>query len=260
MPGRTYDRFAEYYDVVYRGIMDYEGDLALLLRLFRRYMHRRPHSLLDLGCGTGNHDLPLLRRGYEVTGLDGSNAMIAIARRKARAERLPLRLVRADMRSFNLGRTFDVAISMFGAIGYVLADRDVAGCFRSVARHLSEDGLLVFEYWQTSGVKPKVQDWLHRKADGREILRLSESRFDSRRSRLSIDFRFLVFRGRRILDRFNERHVIRTHTRQNMARLLEQAGFDRLAEFAVAPGQKQFRQIRRGTFRIMAVARPRAQR
>ena len=104
---RAYLRFAAYYDTLYRGVVDYDGDVAFLNRLFRRYMHRKPKSLLDLGCGTGNHDLPLLRRGFDVTGLDASGPMLAVARRKARAARLPLRLVRGDMRSFNLGRSFD---------------------------------------------------------------------------------------------------------------------------------------------------------
>ena len=260
MPGRAYHGFAEYYDFLYHGIVDYEGDVSFLQRIFRRYTHRRPRSLLDLGCGTGNHALPFLRRGFEVTGLDASGPMLAVARRKARAERLPLRLVQGDMRSFHLGRTFDVAVSMFGAFGYVLPDQDVLGCLRSVRRHLSPDGLFVFEYWHTSGVRPGIQSWMHRKGEGREILRLSEGQFDAKRSRLAMDFRFFVFRDRRILDRFDERHVVRTYTRPEMGRLVRRTGFDRLAEFAVTPSRKDFRRPTRETFRIMMVVGPRAQR
>jgi SAM-dependent methyltransferase len=163
------------------------------------------------------------------------------------------------MSAFHLGRTFDVAVSMFGAFGYVLSDRDVLGCLRSVRRHLPPDGLFVFEYWHTAGVRPGTQSWMHRKGEGREILRLSEGQFDAKRSRLAIDFRFFVFRDRRILDRFDERHVVRTYTRPEMGRLVQQTGFDRLAEFAVTPSRKDFRRATPKTFRIMLVARPRAQ-
>lgn len=259
MPSRAYRRFAEVYDLLYHGFVDYEGDVSFLQRIFRRYMHRRPRSLLDLGCGTGNHALPFLRRGFEVTGLDESARMLAVARRKARAERLPLRLVQGDMRAFRLGRAFDVAVSMFGAFGYVLPDRDVLGCLRSVRRHLAPDGLFVFEYWQTSGVRPGIQSWMHRKGKDREVLRLSEGQFDSKRSQLEMDFRFFVFRDGRVLDRFNERHVVRTYARPEMGRLVRRTGFDRLAEFAVTPGQKDFRRATPKTFRIMLIARPRAQ-
>lgn len=74
-----------------------------------------------------------------------------------------------------------------------------------------------------------------------------------------MDFRFFVFRDDRVVDRFDERHVVRTYRRQEMGRFLRQAGLDRLAEFAVTPNQKQFRRVTPNTFRIMAAARPRAQ-
>jgi len=244
---------------LYHGFVDYEGDVAFLERLFRRYMKRRPQSILDLGCGTGNHDLPLLRRGFDVTGLDASAPMLAIARRKARAEHLPLRLEKADMRSFRLGRRFDAAISMFGAFGYLLPNSSVTSCLRAVRRHLADDGVFAFEYWHTPGVRPGHQSWMQRKAGGLEIVRFSDSTFDPRTSRLAMDFQFLVLRGDRVVDRFDELHVARTYRRPEMGRLLQGAGFDRIAEFAVTPGRKDFRRVARDTFRIMAIARPRAQ-
>ena len=78
----SYGRFARYYDRIYDGIVDYEGDVDFLERAFLRF-RRKPRTILDLGCGTGNHDLPLARRGYEVTGLDRSQAMLVQARKKA---------------------------------------------------------------------------------------------------------------------------------------------------------------------------------
>ena len=239
--------------------MDYAGDVAFLQRLFRRYMKRKPRFLLDIGCGTGSHGLLFVRRGYEVTGLDASASMLAVARRKSRPEDDPLHLIHGDMRSFRLGRMFDAAVCMFGAFGYLLGERDVTGCLTSVRRHLAPDGLFVFEYWQTSAVRPNHQSWLDRSAEENEIIRFSESRFDSRRSRLAMDFRFLVIANRRVLDRFSERHVARTYTRGEIGRFLRKTGFGRVGEFGVTPKLKQFRRVTPETFRIMAIARPRAQ-
>ena len=39
-------------------------------------VRRKKGKLLDLGCGTGNHAIPLARRGYEVTGVDLSEDML----------------------------------------------------------------------------------------------------------------------------------------------------------------------------------------
>jgi SAM-dependent methyltransferase len=248
-------RFAQYYDAIYHGLVDYEGDVDFLEAVFRRY-RLTPKSVLDLGCGTGNHDFPLARRGYEVTGIDRSAQMISFARKKAVRGKLRPRFIQATMQSFQLGRTFDAAICMFGAFDYLVRWQDAAQCLRTVRAHLFPQGLFIFEYWQTTGVRSGHQSWLDRKVEGNEILRLSDSSFDRRRSLLTIDFRYLVLRGRDVVDRFSERHVVRTYTRREMASLLDQSRFVRVGEFAATPERKGFVPVTPGAFRIMAVARP----
>ena len=258
-PVRAYGRFAQYYDFIYHSLVDYEGDVDFAERIFRRFMGRRVESVLDLGCGTGNHAIPFARLGYDVTGLDLSTQMLAYARRKARAARLSIPFVHGDMRSFNLRRTFDAAMCAFGAFGYLLTDPDVLRCLRSVRRHLVRDGLFTFEFWQRSGVMPPpYQSWFHEAGSDYEVVRLSESRFDRRTGRLPIEFRFFVFKGTRLLDRFDEVHTVRTHAIGEMRGLLRRAGFDFLQAFEVTPKEKRFRPIRKETFRVMVVARPRA--
>ena len=247
-------RFAKYYDAIYHDLVDYEGDVEFLERVFRRF-RGRPKTILDLGCGTGNHDFPLARRGYEVTGIDRSREMLALARKKTPEVGRPPRFVRADMQSFHLGQRFDAAVCLFGAFDYLLSRPQVTGCLRSVRAHLVPRGLFVYEYWQTSGVRPGIQSWIDRVAEGWELLRLSEGHFDSRKSQLAMDFRFLVLQGRAVVDRFSERHIVRTYARRQMGLLLRQAGFDLVGEFSVTPRRKTFRRVTSDTFRIMAVAR-----
>lgn len=255
---RGYGRFARYYDFIYHDIVDYAGDVAFLEAVFRRWMREKPRAVLDLGCGTGNHDLPLARKGHEVTGLDLSGSQLAVARAKARRARLPVRFVRGDMRSFDLGRTFDAAICMFGAFGYLLEPSDVRRCLRSLRRHLRPGGLFAFEFWQSSGAKPSpFQGWFHKAGPDYELVRLSESRYDPRTRLLPMEFRFFVFRGGRVIDRFDETHVVRTYRVERMRALLREGGFDPLAMYAATPQEKGFLPVRKDTFRVMAIARAR---
>jgi SAM-dependent methyltransferase len=102
--------------------------------------------VLELACGTGRVALPLARAGVEVTGLDISPHMLAVAERKAAAEepdvRGRLRLVQGDMSAFELGRRFGLIIVPFRAFQALLEREQQRGCLVCCARHLHPDGRL----------------------------------------------------------------------------------------------------------------------
>ena len=63
-------------------------------------------KILDVGCGTGRHTIRLAQAGAEVTGVDFSDKMLAVARKKA--EGLQVRFVQADLRSIPIDESFDM--------------------------------------------------------------------------------------------------------------------------------------------------------
>jgi SAM-dependent methyltransferase len=258
-PARTpYRRqFAKYYDAIYHGIVNYQGDVDFLEAVFRRFPPK-PKKILDIGCGTGNHALPLARRGYRVTGIDQSREMLALARSKVAPLRTRPRFVHADMQSFELGQTFDAAVCMFGAFGYLLPKRDVLRSLQTVRAHLESRGLYVFEFWQSSAARPApFQSWLDVRHKQLEIVRLDVSRYNPKTGRLPVEFRFVVFDGRRLIDRFTELHTIQTHSVPAIRELLHRAGFDLVEAFGGSNAKKGFAPVTPKTFRIMAVARAR---
>ena len=132
----AYERFASFYDVV----MDDPGPRAARVDdCVRRY---RPDagSLLELGCGTGSI-LARLDTTTELTGLDRSPEMLAIAARKVPGARL----VEGDMADFDLGRRFDVVACVFDSINHLLDVAQWSALFECVHRHLEEGGLFVFD-------------------------------------------------------------------------------------------------------------------
>src|SRR2546426_874449 len=103
--------YADCYDVLYQE-KDYEAECDLIERLLRTYGDGNISSILDLGCGTGNHAIPLSARGFEVIGVDRSASMLAQARKKAARSSPPERdaFYQADIQSLDLGRQFDAAL------------------------------------------------------------------------------------------------------------------------------------------------------
>lgn len=86
------DVYARTYDTVYAA-KDYAAECDCIEEAFRRHGDAGAfRSVLDLGCGTGDHSLLLARRGYQVTGVDASTHMVTLAERSSEGCRRPARI------------------------------------------------------------------------------------------------------------------------------------------------------------------------
>ena len=107
--------------------------------------------MLEIGCGTGRLLIPTARAGVSVTGLDNSEDMLAICRRKLNDESAEVRarvnLVRADMRDFDLGIRFSLVTIPFGPFNYLVSVEEHVGCLNSIKPHLRDTGALVMDLW-----------------------------------------------------------------------------------------------------------------
>lgn len=137
----SYAKLARFYDPV---IGDRRAAAAYIGGLIEQ--HRpRTRTLLELACGTGAV-LGVLSESFEVTGLDRSRAMLAIARQK-----LPhVPLYRQDMTRFRLNQRFDAALCAFDSINHLQRFADWLKLFRRVKAHLNAGGLFIFDV-NTSG-------------------------------------------------------------------------------------------------------------
>jgi SAM-dependent methyltransferase len=104
---------------------------------------------LDIGCGTGRAFGPLLDRGWQVVGCDASRGMLDQARKKFEGR---VRLIHADARALDLvapaddlGGDFQLALLLNGVVNYLIEDGDLERAFGGIRRHLSEDGLIIFD-------------------------------------------------------------------------------------------------------------------
>jgi SAM-dependent methyltransferase len=137
-PYSDYDPFAQVYDEHWAS-----GAAAQLPILRDRVLVQLPRGsrILDLCCGTGRIAAILGKEGYAVTGLDGSQAALTIARRNAPEAKL----VHADARSFDLPREQDAVICLFDSLNHVMRLGELAEVFAKVRQTLKEGAPFFFD-------------------------------------------------------------------------------------------------------------------
>lgn len=132
----------------------FDADLPLYLELATA----QGGCVLELACGSGRLLVPLVRAGNRVVGLDASPHMLEIAREKLadsgpdverRAE-----LHQGDMRGFDLGETFDLALIAVKSFAFLTERTDQQRALGAIARHLRPGGLLALDLMHPS------LDWL----------------------------------------------------------------------------------------------------
>jgi cyclopropane fatty-acyl-phospholipid synthase-like methyltransferase len=103
-------------------------------------------SVLDVGCGTGEHALALAARGHEVLGIDLVPRAIELAQAKARERGLEAGFLVSDaLRVDELGRTFDTAIDV--GMFHTLTDEERPVYERALHRVLRPGGRAFVLCW-----------------------------------------------------------------------------------------------------------------
>jgi len=101
--------------------------------------------ILDIGCGTGRHSLELARRGYNVTGIDLSEAQLNKAKMIMLREKLKIEFLQRDARNFNFKGSYDLAVMICeGAFPLMETDEMNFLILKNAYSSLKQEGKIIF--------------------------------------------------------------------------------------------------------------------
>lgn len=133
------ENVAKVYDDMF--LVPFAPDTAAAVEFLRGLAGDGP--ALELGVGTGRVALPLVRSGVEVHGIDSSEPMIRILRKKPGGESLPVTM--GTFARFDLDRRFPLIYVVFNTFFSLLTQDEQVSCFESVATHLAPGGAFVMQ-------------------------------------------------------------------------------------------------------------------
>ncbi|MFE3017058.1 class I SAM-dependent DNA methyltransferase [Streptomyces sp. NPDC059256] len=102
-----------------------------------------PGPVLELGIGTGRIALPLRERGFDVHGVDGSEAMVRRLRAKPGGTKIPVTM--GDFAEVPVTGEFSLVFLAGGTFAELPDQASQARCFERVAQRLAPGGVFVFD-------------------------------------------------------------------------------------------------------------------
>ena len=195
------------------------ADAVLEVDKFLALVAPRGKNVLDLCCGPGRHSIPLAKRGFRVTGVDRAKFLLDKAKAKAKAAKVKIEWIQADMRDFVRPGSFHIVLNLLTSFGYFDdKDQDVA-VLRNMFVSLRPGGTCVIDVggkeWLARIFQPTTSRLL---PDGTLLVQRHEIFDDWTRIRNEW---ILIRKGRTKSFRFH--HTI--YSGQELRERMERAGF-----------------------------------
>lgn len=216
-----YNKFAYIYDELMKDV-DYKNWYLYIENVFNKF-HKTPEDVLEMACGTGNLSYYLGKKGYDLTCFDISNDMLSIAYNKLQNFR-NVKIINQNMIDFNINKKFDAIISICDSINYILDEKDLLKTFKNVKKHLHKDGIFIFDInshyklSQIIGNNTFIED-------REDIYYIWQNYFDEKSNIAEFYITFFTMDKDGKYIRFEEEHVERAYSTEEITQLLHSASF-----------------------------------
>ena len=145
MTKQWYEELFENYGVQYDHEVFTQGTVGECDFIEKEIDFNTDIKILDIGCGTGRHTIELVKRGYDVVGIDLSDSLLKRAQKKAAEQNLQIQFERHDARALPFRNQFDLAMMLCeGAFPLMETDEMNYQILQNAATALKPKGKLIF--------------------------------------------------------------------------------------------------------------------
>ncbi len=228
---KVFNEYAQYYNLLYQD-KDYISEVEYIEALLKKYANLVDvHSILDVGCGTGNHDIILAEKGYDVTGIDRSSMMIEVALNRIQNEKLHFYCL--DATDFQLPQSFDAIVSLFHVMSYLTSNQSLFSCFKRIYQHLKSRGVFVFDFWYGPAVMhdPPAVRIKRLSNDTTNVIRLAEPKWIPNQNIVEVHYEIIIENiETHQIKTIHEVHPMRYMFLPELKFMLEEIGFKIIQE------------------------------
>lgn len=183
--------------------------------------------ILEPMCGTGRFLIPLLKKGYTVTGFDSSSHMLRVCQEKCKKENLHPILRNASFQNFETGHTYKLIFIPSGSFSLLTTPDAITQALTTVHKHLDLQGKFVFEVDTLKTLQVPQEtwrcNWLYQ-PDGAQLVLHTFSRFDET-SRVNTTLcKYELWKNNKIIQTEVENFLIRLYQVGEVDEILKNHG------------------------------------
>lgn len=243
----AYGKLAECYDRLMEHV-DFSAATRFYLRMAEK-MGWKGQTVLDLACGTGSIMLELLKRGYDATGVDVSQDMLAVADNKIFTAGFTPKLICQNLKDLVLTKQYNLVLCTFDSLNYVLKEKDLARIFKAVYKALTPEGLFLFDVHSEYKMGKVMGNNTFTYA-GEDIFYIWRNSYNESKKTQAMKLDIMLREKDNLYRRIEEFHEQRYYPPKTIRELLESASFQVGKEY----GDWKFRNPAHQTERIFYVA------
>lgn len=181
--------------------------------------------VVDLGCGTGTLTEMLYDEGYDMIGIDMSDAMLEIAMEKKAESGAEILYLNQDMRELELYSTVGTVISVCDSINYLTDEKDVRLTLGLVHNYLYPGGLFIFDFNTDYKYREVIGDTTI--AENRDDCSfIWENFYDPDEGINEYDLTIFVEEENGLFKKFTETHFQKGYDEMQMKEMLVDSGFE----------------------------------
>ncbi len=215
-----FNKLAPYYDEV-MSVVPYRQWVQYIRRILAKFDFE-PVDILDIACGTGTVEKYLVKKGYIVTGIDISSGMIKTAQEKALSQEMTnVRFMVMDASKMTFSSDFDLAISLFDSLNYVLSSKAIQDIFECTYKALRPGGYFIFDLNSEYALEKNLFTQDNYDDDLATVKHQWNSKYNKKTRVATVEMYFYLPDGRV----FKEIHKERAHQHLDIIHWLKDAGF-----------------------------------
>lgn len=214
----AYTSLAKYYDLIFSR-KDYPQEVEFIRETVKNKCPNAK-SILDVGCGTGEH-LNLLKDEFETLwGVDLNQEIIDEAKKKS----TKINYLVGGMKDFTIDTKFDVITCLYSVFNYNLTQEEATLALENFKKQLNPGGVLIFALYTPHNTDKVVS--LHMGNNEEiEVAKINQYVFDPSTGLETTDFLVFTKTSSGVDFKVEKNHKYRIYSAEEFSSLCQKIGF-----------------------------------